>query len=504
MLPRIVRNWLRRHGWLAAIAVAYLYAFPYYPKLRSANELPRAYLVQAIVDQGTFAVDRGVARWGGTADISPSHGHLYSNKAPGSSLAVVPFYAAWRAVAGPPSLAETFWLGRVVTGVIPTLILLWMLAGFLERYAPEPEIRRLVVIAYALGSMAIIYSVTYIAHQLAAVCLGGAWILAWDVAVGRGGLRAAALAGLLVGCAPLVDYQAAFAVPPLLAAVIVRLRRERPALLARALVVAGLAALPPIAALLAYHTACFGGPLKTGYGASKTFAHYHQQGLLGMTHPTWHAFVGTTVSPSMGLFVLTPWLLVALPGAVLLWRRDRTTAALCIAVAVIFELFVSSLTFWHGGWSVGPRYVTEMLPFWLPAVCVQLSAWRARPAWFTAAAATIVVGVAIFALTAATYPYWPDDLHNPVWEVLLRMIGDGLAAPSLATALGLPPAVGLAIYGALVGGLLAWAIGRAASWRIAAIAFAAAAAVLLAYRAFPMTPGGAALYHRQVAAIVRG
>ena len=498
-----MRNWLRRHGWLAAVAVAYLYAFPYYPKLHSANELPRVYLVQAIVDGHTFAIDRGVARWGTTADVSPSHGHLYSNKAPGSSFAVVPVYAAVRAVAGPPSFATTLWLCRVVTGVIPTLILLGLLAGFLERFAPEPEIRRLVLVAYALGSMAAVYSVTFIAHQPAAVCLAIAWILAWDVADGRRGLAAAAVAGLLVGCAPLVDYQAAFAVPPLLVGAIVKLRHQRPALLPRALAVAGLATLPPIALLLAYHTVCFGGPLHTGYGASTTFAMYHQQGLLGMTHPTMKALVGTTVSPDNGLFVLSPWLLVALPGAVLLWRRDRTTAGVCIAIAIIFELFVWSLTFWRGGWSVGPRYVTEMLPFWLPAVCVALSAWRPRRALLAAAGAAIVVGVVIFALTAVTYPYWPDDLKNPVWEVVLRMVGDGLAAPNVATALGLPAAVGLAIYIALVGGLVAWAIGRAASWRVAALAFAGALVVLLAYRAFPMTRGGGALYQRQVVNIVR-
>src|ERR1041385_8684100 len=81
---------LRQLGWLAAIAVAYLYVFPYFPRIQSANELPRAYLVKAIADDHTFAIDKDVARWGGTADVSPSGGHQYSNKAPGASLIVVP------------------------------------------------------------------------------------------------------------------------------------------------------------------------------------------------------------------------------------------------------------------------------------------------------------------------------------------------------------------------------------------------------------------------------
>ncbi len=71
-----MRSAVARHGWLAAIAVAYLYVFPFFPQIHSANELPRVYLVQAIVDDHTFAIDRGVATWGTTADVSPSGGHL--------------------------------------------------------------------------------------------------------------------------------------------------------------------------------------------------------------------------------------------------------------------------------------------------------------------------------------------------------------------------------------------------------------------------------------------
>ncbi|HEU4734228.1 MAG TPA: hypothetical protein VFT22_40330, partial [Kofleriaceae bacterium] len=150
-----------RYGWLAAIAIVYLYAFPYFPKIHSANELPRAYLVRAIVEDHTFAIDRGVATWGATADVSPSGGHLYSNKAPGSSLLAVPAYAAVRAVAGAPSLAVTIWICRVVAGIAPMLAFLALLWRFLARFAPDPGVRRLVVLGYALGSLAMTYSILF-------------------------------------------------------------------------------------------------------------------------------------------------------------------------------------------------------------------------------------------------------------------------------------------------------------------------------------------------------
>src|SRR5437764_15295702 len=96
-----------RHGWLVAIAGVYLYLFPYFPRIQSANELPRVYLVKAIVEDHTFAIDKQVATYGATSDLSKWDGHLYQNKAPGSSLLVVPVYAAVRLVAGEPSLAAS-------------------------------------------------------------------------------------------------------------------------------------------------------------------------------------------------------------------------------------------------------------------------------------------------------------------------------------------------------------------------------------------------------------
>ena len=75
-----------RHGWLVAIAGVYLYLFPYFPRIQSANELPRVYLVKAIVEDHTFAIDRQIQRYGKTSDLSGWGGHYYQNKAPGSSL----------------------------------------------------------------------------------------------------------------------------------------------------------------------------------------------------------------------------------------------------------------------------------------------------------------------------------------------------------------------------------------------------------------------------------
>jgi hypothetical protein len=490
-----------RYGWLAAIAIVYLYVFPYFPRIHSANELPRAYLVKAIVDDHTFAIDRGVATWGATADVSTSTGHQYSNKAPGSSLLAAGPYAVVRAVFGEPSLPATLWICRVFAGILPMLAFLLLLWGFLARFAPDPEVRRLVVIAYALGSLAMTYSILFYSHQLGAICIASAWILGVDVADQRRGLPAMAAAGFLAGAAPLVDYQAVFAAVPIAVYVVVRLRR-RPELW-RALAAAASGAAVPIAILLAYHAICFGSPWRTGYDASTTFAVFHQHGFLGITALRWEAFWGSLVRPDNGLITLSPWWLLAIPGLGRLWRRgDRATVLVGVSVAAIYILFISSINFWRGGWEVGPRYIAAMLPFLLPPIAVQLQDWAARPVRFGVAAGAIGVGVGVYVLSSATFPYWPDSVRHPLYDVTFRLLGDDVVAPNLGSALGVPGIAGILPYLAIGFGTVGAAIWRIVGGRGLAVAVGVAAAILVAYGRLPRDEPRADTAYRSVRAAV--
>ena len=481
-----LRQRFARHGWLLAIALAYLYVFPYFPRIQSANELPRVYLVRAIVDDHSFSIDHGVQRWGSTADVSPWKGHAYSNKAPGSSLLAVPFYALWKWTIGDPDLATTLWICRVFAGIVPALLFLALLSRFLARFQPEPEVRRLVLVAYALGSMAMTYALLYYSHQLSAVCAGSAWIFTIDVVERRRGERALLAVGALAGSAVLVDYQAAFALVPVAIYLVERSLDGTWKPIARRLALGAAGAAPPIAFLLAYHAACFGSPWRTGYATSQTFAEYHHQGFLGLTRPHLDALWGSLLAPDNGLVTLAPWLLLAIPGGIALWRRgQRAHVATATAVAVVMILFVSSLTFWRGGWGVGPRYITVMLPFLLPLCAAGLGELRKKSLSLGAVAGTIVFAIVVYAGSAATFPYWPDSLALPLYEVTFRLLGDGIAAPNLANVWGMFGLVSLVPYLAVVLGVTGWAIVRLAGWRGLAAAVVVAAALLAALGLVP-------------------
>jgi hypothetical protein len=503
-----VLSWGRRFGLAALLAFLYLYPFPYFEEMGSANELPRVYLTTAMVDEGRFAIDTGVAEYRRQyrhlpVDSSPAGGHHYSNKAPGSSMLAIPAYLALKGVCAlfgaEPTVAQKTWTFRVATGVLPTLLFLLLFWRFLARSAPDQAARRLAIAGYAVGSMALIYSILFIAHQLSAVCIASAWILAvWVIEDGRD-RRWLGAVGLLGGAAVLCDYQAAFAGLPVAVYLVWKLRR-RPLDIG----IAALGAIGPIALLLFYHARAFGSPWKTGYAASEAFAHHHQKGFLGMDQLRGEAFWGSTFAPDNGLFFLCPMLLLMVPGLVLLYRRGhRWTASVCLAVVAINLLFISSLSFWRGGWQVGPRYVTVMLPFAMVPVAVAIQAageLRGRAGEFAWAGvvALVAVSIAVYALSAVTFPHYPEKFKNPVHELVLRLLADGHAPWSAGWLFGLRGVAALVPYLAALAGLLFWlAVPRRERMRAGLAGLAIAIGIVALYG---LAPGGgpraADAYHR--------
>lgn len=471
-----------------AIAFAYLYSFPYFEKIHSANELPRAYLTMAMVDEGTFAIDSGVARWGPTVDVSPSRGHQYSNKAPGSSMLAMPGYVLLKAVkaatGGAITIGEIVWVGRVTTGVLPTLLFLVLLWRFWRRFAPAEETRVALVVAYGLGTMAMTYSMLFMSHQLAAVLIGTAFVLSVKVVRGELGPRWLVAVGLAAGAAPLCDYQAAFAGIPLGIYLGFHLVGRAPRDWRGLGLAVGGAAIP-IAVLLVYHWRAFGSPLRTGYHASETFAHFHQRGFLGLDGFRWDAFVGSTVAADNGLLFLSPFLALAGWGWVLMARRRMYwLLGVTFSVVAIYIGFVSSIAFWRGGWQIGPRYIAAMIPFAMVPIAVAMSVADRR--WWTRGIAWGLIAVAVvgYGMTSAQFPYFPEKFDNPLFELTLRLYGDGYAPYSAGWALGLRGALAyaphlLALAVALGIGLLP----TRSRWRSALVAVVVAALMLSIYSA---------------------
>jgi hypothetical protein len=90
------------------------------------------------------------------------------------------------------------------------------------------------------------------------------------------------------------------------------------------------------------------------------------------------ALLGNLVSPSRGLFVYSPVLLLSLSGFVLALRnRDERLLAVCFgAIVVMHWLVISRFPHWWAGHSYGPRLMTDIVPFLTYFVAFNFEALR--------------------------------------------------------------------------------------------------------------------------------
>ena len=131
------------------------------------------------------------------------------------------------------------------------------------------------------------------------------------------------------------------------------------------------------------------------------------------TNPLTTGLYGLALSPGKGLFAYNPFLLLAIPGAVALWRRDRAAAALLVWVMLDRALLYARWSDWAGGVSWGPRFLMPAVgPFAMLAVYGVSRIAQLRPALrlpAVAAVAALVVAGAVVSLASVWVNYGSSE-----------------------------------------------------------------------------------------------
>ncbi len=133
----------------------------------------------------------------------------------------------------------------------------------------------------------------------------------------------------------------------------------------RALTAYVLAGLPFAALLVLYNYHYLGSPFAFGQvvGARTLAASKTGSPVVWQT-PLWQGLLGLLASPARGLFVFSPFLLLALPGMVRVWTSARLAALRPLLAASLIILCVEAKHFdWWGGWSFGYRHVLDITVF---------------------------------------------------------------------------------------------------------------------------------------------
>ena len=351
------------------------------PDYVGENTATRIDLTKAIVFDHSFQIDNYVKN---TGDWSQRDGHYYTNKAPGSSLLLVPFYYAFVAVEkarGLDPLEHELDLANIrrtdlFVTALPSVLLCFLFLGYLlskvslrgppgaPGTAANSNDAWVVLFTYAVATIAFPYSTMLWGHQTAAAFLFSSFICLRKNKYGLGGLLAAT--------AVLTEYSTFLGVTGLGFYILFADGASGPALKARmgALVKFVAGAVPILVIFVAYHKICFGGwfalPLNVHFLNPALVVPDDSEKLLGVLGvPSFEALYGILVSTERGLFYLSPVLLIAFTGFYRWFRVREERGEALLAAWIVFSGVWFNMSFkgWHGGWCVGPRYLVPILPF---------------------------------------------------------------------------------------------------------------------------------------------
>jgi hypothetical protein len=457
---------LRLHTWL--FGFLFLCFGFFLPRSGDWNEASRFDQALGIVEHHTLAIDQ--YHWNDGWDELYSRGHWYPNKAPGQTFLAAPVaagYVGFLNLAGHGDTVATmgagrhfkrrytpFWIGLAlasfITVSIPAALFFLLFFWFLGFFTDSKGIRLTLTLATALATNVFTYAQVLYPHVPVTCLLFTAFALLYTLGLSDAALQergkwiavhrgwCAALAGAALGGVVALDHTA---IVPEIAVIVYGVTRVP--LKNLAWLVAG--GFPFVLFIAWYDLDVYGKVTTTGYNFSftipKAAASYWPhagKASLGLGNPVW----GMTLSPYRGIFFLSPFLLLAVPG-IWLWRkRERFAWLFCLAIAVPYFVFVCRVPFWNGGSAVGPRYLVTVVPFIALPVVFVIDAFRSRPAKAAFGALITVSAISVWLETGATKVFPRDMITNPLFQYSLHNL-----------ALGRQPALnwGAVFLGPLVG-----------------------------------------------------
>ncbi len=110
--------------------------------------------------------------------------------------------------------------------------------------------------------------------------------------------------------------------------------------------------LPGFALLLAYNIARFDTLLATGYTSEAQ----------AFTTPLAEGIVGLLFSPGKSLLLYAPPVLLALPGAMRLWKHQRGLVVVILSICIAYVGLYAQWSMWWGGGVWGPRFLLPIIP----------------------------------------------------------------------------------------------------------------------------------------------
>jgi hypothetical protein len=365
-----------------------------------------------------------------------ARGHFYDSHPPIGPLLALPVYAlpTWIGIPDRDELAANL-LSKLAASIMAALSAVAVFAASKRllsttkesvalddrQVARETRVALLAALAYGLGTS--VWSTAGLAIWTHTPAVLGYAVALWALTAARpgvAGLAAAAAAIARPATAPAVALLGMY----LAHRAIVRGQRQQHwndlARFAVSAAVVGLAGV--LYNYWLFGNAVGGAPFRTEYWVDEL-------GSAGMFSGSLLAgTAGLSVSPSRGILIFSPIVLIAFAGAIRVWRSAAASDALLLArysslAALAIFLTYSKFIVWWGGHGYGPRYLTDAMPFLgllFAARFAALTEVKKRAPLLRAAAGTVLIySVLVQAIGALCWPSAWTLNDNPPYRYRL-------------------------------------------------------------------------------------
>jgi hypothetical protein len=421
------------YGFMSVVFVAFALFAAGSPQIENPGEQTRLELAASLGLHGSVALDPVIDTYGIPFDRAERDGKSYADKAPGLSFVGAPVTASLGRLLprAPGSSMPDYWPLRHLLVLLLVAVPATLFPFVALRRYSGLDVRRRVAVAmiFALCTPLFTYGVGFLSHVPAGLLAVLSFVLL--VRPGREdpipSAGVAFLGGLALAGAVTMEYPTAVfgvvLVPTML------LRRVP----VRALAGFALGCAVGIVPCLIYHQFAFGAPWATGYSFKSDSWHaiVHETGLLGVSLPSVERLWGVFGSARRGMFFYCPLLLLFPVG---LWRMEkarRYSSLPFVALTIVYAFFAGGFVDWMAGWSAAARHLIPwMLLLVFPVASgIEYVSNQPRVRWLLVPLVALSLVGALLSLSFS--PWFPEHYASPFGQLVLPMLAQGFAAPTL-------------------------------------------------------------------------
>lgn len=383
--------------------------------------------VMAIVDFRTFQIDKCLSALYDTEDKSFYKGHYYSDKAFGYHVLLVPLAQALRhTFLFYPNYQELLYFLRIFGLSIPT-VLFWLLTfSFWEKLSGSPAKACVLVLAGSLGTNFFIYATRLFVHVPATILFFCSYLWIREMRHAKLKHWECFWAGFLLAYSLITDFLLFWAAIIMFFYGMFSLRFQ-----ARHSGLFLLGICLPLLFFCWINFRLFDHPLHPAYFFYQKTAvarQYRTEFLQWDFIKSFKVFWAAWFSASRGMFYFSPFLILGPIGYLRLWkdREFARDAILCPLIVAGNFLMISKAATFDGGWAAAMRYLVPSVPFLLIGVGGWLRYEICGSAGKVMLKAFILVSVLVTALVTITFSDYPEIFSDPVLQVALPMLQQGL------------------------------------------------------------------------------